>query len=519
MFANPQKLRLVSGEAVFYGPHSIEDRVCGVASKQSSRVHERWAQLRFSAIGRLLAAPPPEGELRAEIDKLAAQQWRHPITGAPIRFSFSTIERWYYRSLKERHDPVGALYRKVRSNAGQQISMSNAMRQALLAQYAGHKSWSVQLHRDNLMALAEMQRELQPIPSYSTIRRFFRANGLERQRRLTARETEGARRAEARLCDREVRSYEAEYVGQLFHWDGHKGSLKVLTQRGWETPLLIGVDDDRSRLACHLQWFIGDERAEIVAHCLSQAFQKRGLPRSTMSDGGAAMNASEITEGLSRLGILHQPTLPYSPYVNGKIENLWSQVEGRLMAMLEDVRDLTLDFLNEATQAWVEFEYNRKVHAETGEAPTARFLAGPSVLRPSPDSAALRLAFTKTDHRIQRKSDGTIVITGRRFEIPNRYRHFSRVEIRYASWDLTQVHLVDERTGRVLCRLFPQDKAANASGLRRALEPITPELTAPPAKGIAPLLSKLLAQQAETGLPPAYLPKNDDRKDADEDDR
>jgi putative transposase len=231
--------------------------VCGVASKQNSRVHERWAQLRFSVIGRLLAAPPPAGELRAEIEKLAAQEWRHPITGAPICFSFSTVERWYYQSVRNRNDPVGALRRKVRTNAGLQTAMSDAVRQALLAQYAAHKSWSIKLHRDNLVALAETQAALQPIPSYATIRRFYKASGLEKRRRLTSRRTEGAQRTEARLFDREVRSYEAEYVGQLFHWDGHKGSRKVLTQRGWETPLLIGVDDDRSRLACHLQWYLG----------------------------------------------------------------------------------------------------------------------------------------------------------------------------------------------------------------------------------------------------------------------
>jgi hypothetical protein len=40
---------------------------------------------------------------------------------------------------------------------------------------------------------------------------------------------------------------------------------------------------------------------------------------------------------------------------------------------------------------------------------------------------------------------------------------------------MTQVHLVDPHTGTVLCRLFPQDKAANASGLRRGLQPIATE--------------------------------------------
>ena len=68
-------------------------------------------------------------------------------------------------------------------------------------------------------------------------------------------------------------------------------------------------------------------------------------------------------------------------------------VEGRLIAMLEHVPDLTLAFLNEATQAWAEYEYNRKVHSEIGEAPITRFLAGPEVTRPCPGSDALRLAF------------------------------------------------------------------------------------------------------------------------------
>jgi hypothetical protein len=78
-------------------------RSAGVMEQERNpRIHERWAHLRFSVIGQLLAAPPPKGELRAAIEALAAQPWRHPATGKPVRFGFSTIERWYYRALKER---------------------------------------------------------------------------------------------------------------------------------------------------------------------------------------------------------------------------------------------------------------------------------------------------------------------------------------------------------------------------------------------------------------------------------
>jgi transposase InsO family protein len=481
--------------------------------------HERWALLRFSVVGQLLAAPPPKGELRAEIKKLAAREWQHPITGLPVRFGVSTLERWLHRARKERQDPVRVLRRKVRTDLGAQDSLSLAIREALRAQYAGHMSWSTALHHKNLRALAKQRPELGAVPSYSTIRRFLKAQGLHKRRRLSARRSAGVERAEARLAQREVRSYEAEYVGGLYHWDAHHGSLKVVTRRAeWVRPILFGVLDDRSRLICHLQWYLGSECAQDVAHGLSQAFMRRGLPRAALSDNGSAMLAEEITEGLARLGILHETTLAFSPYMNAKSETLWSTVEGRLMAMLEGVADLTLEFLNEATQAWVEFDYNRKIHSETGQTPLARWSAGPQVLRPSPDSIALRLAFTRTEQRTQRRSDGTLVIDTHRFEVPNAFRHLSRVLVRYASWDLTQVHLVDEHSGQICARLFPLDKMHNANGVRRPLEPVSPR-TATVANsavkastGIAPLLAELMRQQAATGLPPPYLPK-DERPD------
>ena len=481
-----------------------------MTERGGSRVHERWAQLRFSVIGQLLAAPPEKGALRAALEQLAAREWRHPSTGAPVRFGVSTLERWFYIARNERQDPVHALRRKRRQDAGLQASMTAPLRQALRAQYEAHRSWSAQLHHDNLVALAASRSALRPVPSYATVRRFLADHGLIRRRPMTTRQTEGALAAAARLDAREVRGYESAYVNGTWHWDCHCGSRKVLTPRGeWRTPVLFGVLDDRSRLACHLQWY-QTESAAVIAHGLSQAMQKRGMPRAALSDNGAAMTATEITEGLARLGVVHQTTLPYSPYMNGKQETLWGSVEGRLMAMLEGVEHLTLVQLNEATQAWVEYDYNRKHHSEIDDTPLARFLAGPTVTRPCPDAAALKLAFTRSERRTLRRSDCTIVIEGRRFEVPNRYRHLAMLEVRFATWDLALVHLVDPQTGTVLCRLFPQDKAANASGLRRSLQPITAEpVVTPTARRIAPLLANLIERQTATGLPPAYLPKDE----------
>jgi len=467
--------------------------------------HDKWAQLRFSVVGPLLASPPPKGQLRAELERLAERRWRHPVTGEPTRFAASTIERWFYAA-RNASDPVGALRRKVRSDRDRQRAVGGKLAEVVRKQHSQHPSWSYQLHLDNLAVVVTERPELGQLPSYSSLRRWMQRAGLSKQR--PANSKGAAERRALRHEGRETRSFEAEHVGGLWHLDFHHGSLKVLTGAGeWVRPLLLAVLDDRSRLCCHAQWYL-NESSECLVHGLVQAMLKRGLPRALMTDNGSAMIAAETRQGLQRLSVLHQTTLPRAPQQNGKQERFWGQVERRLMAMLEGQAELQLSLLNEATQAWVEMEYQRKIHTETRQTPLDRWLEGPTVIRTCPEPEELRLAFTASVSRTQRKSDGTISLEGIRFEIPSRFRHLRRLQLRYASWDLSHVWLIDEHTGAALQRLYPEDRARNADGFRRPLEP--PATAAPSAEpaGIAPLLRKLISEYAATGLPPAYLPKD-----------
>ena len=260
---------------------------------------------------------------------------------------------------------------------------------------------------------------------------------------------------------------------------------------------------------CHLQWYLDETSASLV-HGLCQAFMKRGLPRALMTDNGAAMLAEETTSGLAALSVLHQTTLPYSPYQNAKQESFWGRVEGRLMAMLEGEEMLTLDMLNLATQAWVEQEYHRSLHTELKATPLQRYLEGPNVARECPSAATLCAAFRVEVVRRQRRADGTFSLEGTRFEIPGRYRHLVNVHVRYARWNLSRVEMVDVHDGSVLCAVHPLDKAANANGVRRRLTPASSVTEPVAATGMAPLMRELLADYAATGLPPAYLSTNDE---------
>ena len=480
-----------------------------MASKRAGSTHDFWAELRFAIVGPLLASPPSRGELARALDLLSQRTWIHPVTGEPVSFAAPTIERWLYQARRAGVDRVGALKKQVRRDAGTHPSLSLGLRSVVRAQYEVHRSWSYQLHADNLRVVCEEDASLGECPSYATLRRYMKESGLVRQRRVLDLDTPGAVRARERLLTSEVRSYEATHVHGLWHTDFHDGSRNVLTRAGgYEKPQLLGLLDDLSRVGCHAQWYL-DEEGESFCHGLGQGLQKRGLPGTLMTDGGSAMKAAETLAGLHDLSIVHWPTLPYSPYQNGKQEVFWAQVEGRLMPMLEGVPELTLSLLNEATQAWLELEYNRKVHSEIGMTPIAKMLSGPSAVRPCPSTDELRRAFRVKEDRTQRRSDGTVSVRGVRFEVPSRLRHMERLTVRYARWDLSSVDVVDARdTSVVIATMYPLDKQRNADGQRRALAPIDVS-PAPKPAGMAPLLRKLMTSYRDTGLPPAYLPKHD----------
>lgn len=467
----------------------------------------RWARLRFSIIGSLLASPPEKGELQERIQELADAFWEHPVTGKKVQFGFSTVEKWFYAARGDEPDPFSKLARKTRKDSGLHPSISVELGEAIAEQYRDHRSWQYQLHYDNILVLAEQRPEFGKVPSCTTVTRYMKDRGMVKEKK---RKTKKPRALEPR----EKRSWEVMFANQLWHLDFHEGSRRVVTPDGrWHNPWLLGILDDHSRLACHLQWYFV-ENTENLIHGLWQAFQKRDLPRALLTDGGGAMKAAETRQGLMRNSVVHEFTLPETPEQNGKQENFWTRVETRLLPMLEGVEDLTLGYLNRATQAWVELEYNQREHTETGQRPIDRFLQSKNLGRTCPEPKALRNTFRKQTTRAQRRSDGTISVENKRFEVPSRYRALRRVTVRYARWDLSNIDLIDPRDETVLCTLSPLDRQHNADRPRRSLEPTHDpniEIAEQPPKrsGPAPLLARLMADYAASGMPPAYMPKDE----------
>jgi len=250
-----------------------------------------------------------------------------------------------------------------------------------------------------------------------------------------------------------------------------------------------GVLDDRSRLAviCSGIWPRRQRSSPMVCRRRSRS----AVCALWLERQWRAMTAAEITEGLSRLGILHRPRCR-TARIKMPSRRRFGAGRGAAHRHAGGVPDLTLAVSTRRRRPGWSMSINRKVHSEIGESPRHTLPRGPEVTRPCPDSDTLRLAFTRTDsshaaqerwHRRHRRPPAS--------RFPTAYRHLTRLEVRYAGWDLGIVHLVDERTGKVYVpSLFPQDKTHNATACAVALDPISPEAKdVKPATGIAPLLA------------------------------
>ena len=159
------------------------------------------------------------------------------------------------RRARRQPDPVAALKTRVRVDCGQHARPRRGdhrrrWRRSTTRIRAGRRSCITTI-------CAWLSPAQTPLPSYSTLRRYMKAQGWFKQGRVRRHPTARDARRQRASAAREVRSFELDHVNALWHLDFHHGSRKVLTRQGtWVTPMALAVLDDRSRLACHVQWYL-----------------------------------------------------------------------------------------------------------------------------------------------------------------------------------------------------------------------------------------------------------------------
>lgn len=441
------------------------------------------ALFRFHLIAEALnphLSPTERGWL---VRDLASHAHRHPDGGLRA-YSRTTLDRWIRAY---RQQGLDGLRPTKRADSG-----SVRRHPELISEAAALRA---ELPGRSAAAIAEiLLARHRVVVSPRTIRSHLRRRGLHRASLV------GPRRAYGR--------YEAERVNERWIGDVLVGPFVPHPRTaGSKRAKLFLLVDDHSRLLVHGCWMT-EENTRAGQDVLRSAIARRGLPEALYLDNGAPFANQMLERTCAVLGVRLIHSKPYQPEGRGKQERLNRYIRDRFLTEAEHHGIVTFDELNDRFIAWVEQVANLRVHAETGQRPLDRFLAGGPLRMPDP--AVLAEAFRWSVTRAVTKT-ATVSLQGNRYQVDASLIGY-RVELRYDPEDLSRldVYLEGDHQG-----------AASPLVIGRHVHPAVPQAQPPQASptGID-YLGLVLAHHEETlGGPISYrnvpLFNDDDGDDGD----
>jgi putative transposase len=206
------------------------------------------------------------------------------------------------------------------------------------------------------------------------------------------------------------------------------------------------------------------------------------------ADNGSAFVDAALKRAAAKLGIKITHSTPGRPQGRGKIERFFATVRGQFLVETDHDQLPDLETLNRLFTAWLEREYHRRPHTETGQPPLRRWLTGAPFGQPTP--AQLAEAF-KWSQRRQVSATAVVKLFGNRYEVDPALAGRA-VELVFDPFDLTviEVRFHDKPMGLAIPHVIGRHSHPKA-------KPEQPE-TDPPRTGIDYL--RLLADQHETAL-------------------
>ncbi len=380
---------------------------------------QQLALCRYQIISPYIALDPPRGRRRQVLEELAAKSWTGP-DGAPLVVAAETLRSWIRRY---RRGGLDGLKDKARVQRG--IQVLSAEQVALVIAL---KREVPERSLDRIIQIAEQTKLVEPgVLRRSTVHRVLRREGISGRPASASDRTD---------LDR----FEALAPNDLWQSDMLQGPWLPDPERPGKSrrAYLYAFLDDHSRLLLHGRFsFKGDLPAlELV---FRRCLQKYGKCKRVYYDNGKVYRSGHMRHIVATVGIQGITfTQTYRPMGHGKIEALNRLIRNAFLAELKASTITTLDELNEAFLAFMDVEYNRRVHGETGQEPLARWRAGIERVEYI-DERKLQLAFRWRERRTPDKA-GLFSLFGCRYQVgPELAR--KRIDVYFDPEDLSEVEV------------------------------------------------------------------------------
>ena len=232
--------------------------------------------------------------------------------------------------------------------------------------------------------------------------------------------------------------FEAEYPNDLWTGDALHG-MAIAARKTY----LFAFLDDHSRLLPGYRWGYAEDTVRLAA-ALRPALASRGVPKAVYVDNGAAYVDRWLLRACAKLGVRLVHSKPCRPQGRCKIERFFRTVREQFLVEITGEPDVIgrhhvadLAELNRLFTAWVETQYHRAVHSETGQTPLDRWCAGDPIALPAPET--LTEAFLWEEHRRVTKT-ATVSLHGNSYEVDPALVG-RKVELVFDPFDLTRIEV------------------------------------------------------------------------------
>lgn len=407
---------------------------------QNKSRSEMMALFRYGIVASLLSVTKGAGYLKNEISRLSQKTWLHP-NGQKVKYSFATIEEWYYAFSRF---GFPGLFPKKRKDKG----LCRALDQALQDEIAARKKANPKLSTAQIIRGLLQENKLTPgHVSTATIYRFMAHSGLK--------DFSGKQ-------PKERRAFEASFPGQLWQSDLMYGPYLTQGKRKRRTYLYCFLDDC-SRIIPHAQFYFSESLVSLV-DCFKHAILKRGIPYKLYTDNGKVYLSHYFNLICAQLGVKLLHCEPFDPAAKGKIERWIRTLREQFLSSLNVPEITAIAELNAKLHAWIESNYHIQKHSALGCSPLQRWLENSKDIRMVKDPASIDSLFlARADRRVTQ--DGCVHLLSKRFEV-NIALVGKKVQLRYDPFSLDKVLVYFE--GKFIQQAWPLDLKLNASLPRKA---------------------------------------------------
>jgi len=236
--------------------------------------------------------------------------------------------------------------------------------------------------------------------------------------------------------------FEAALPLDLVQGDARDGIWLDTKDGKRKTYLFVWVDDYSRKLLSGRYYF--DEKLPRMEDTFKRLILRWGIPLKIYLDNGSVYVAKQFAWILAQLGTTKLHHKPYQAYCKGKVEALNKTIKNDFQSEAQRAGFKTLEELNSAFAAWVDLEYNVRVHSQTGESPDKRFAAAlHKDIRRVADIAWFEALFLSRVSRTVNKY-GKIKLESNEYPVTTA-PYSTVVEARYDPFDLSRVFIFKDK--------------------------------------------------------------------------